>query len=87
LIRDYTGLPPLEETTKEDALVKASHRATTSSRMPGRVNRGTVWTEAGRLVTCPDCGAAIPERIPTGRHAPRRVEGRLVNCAGKEMPS
>ncbi len=38
-----------------------------------------------RVVACPDCGAAIPETLAPGRHAPRRVGSRLINCVGKEI--
>lgn len=39
-----------------------------------------------RIVTCPDCGGAIPETIQPGRHSPHLLDGRrLVNCAGKDI--
>lgn len=38
-----------------------------------------------RLVPCSDCGASIPETIEPGRHAPRRVGSKLVNCVGRVL--
>lgn len=64
----------------------ASHRETTSSRTPGRVNRGTVYYAPAVLRVCEDCGAITSEAVMPDEHAPHlaRVEGRiaLVNCRG-----
>jgi hypothetical protein len=85
MIRDYTGQPGALGPEKDEATLKPSHRATTSSRTPGKVNRGTVWTHTGHLVRCADCGAAVPETLEPGRHAPRRIGSKLVNCVGRVL--
>lgn len=62
---------------------KASHRATTSSRTPGRINRGTVRVEARALVQCPDCGAMTFDSDHP--HAPHFRDGVLVDCIGRAI--
>ncbi len=41
--------------------------------------------ETPRVVKCPDCGAAVPETLEPGRHAPRRIGSKLVNCVGRVL--
>lgn len=58
----------------------ASHRATTSSRTPGRINRGTVRVDAWEIAPCQNCGAL--RYVSMAPHAPRFVGGALVDCVG-----
>lgn len=59
-----------------------SHRATTSSRLPGRVLEGSVSYDISRVIPCPDCGTL--RRDLGGPHAPHfNHQGRLVDCAGR----
>lgn len=66
-----------------------SHRATTSSRTPGRVNEGTVSFTAARVVPCDDCLGYRLDLVPPGQHGRRWTvrDGRriLVNCANREL--
>lgn len=62
-----------------------SHRATTSSRKPGKKNEGTVWVERRGLVQCPDCKLFHTDGIEPGRHAPHWHDGVLVNCSMKPI--
>lgn len=61
----------------------ASQRATTSSRHPGRVFRGTVYVDVRLVEVCAACGGS--RRVGSGAHAPRMVAGRLVDCVGQEL--
>lgn len=61
----------------------ASHRATTSSRRPGRVFRGTIYVDLRMVVVCPACGGS--RRVGSGAHAPRMAGGRLVDCVGRKV--
>jgi hypothetical protein len=63
--------------------MKASTRSTTSSRHPGVKFVGTVYTEARSLVLCPTCGGL--RRYSTAPHAPRWVDGRQLDCAGRSL--
>lgn len=38
---------------------------------------------AARIVTCPNCGCL--RYAGDGPHAPRWLDGRLVDCRGKEV--
>ncbi len=59
-----------------------SHRATTSSRTPGRVNRGTVWVWATKLVRCPKCGQLRMDL--GGPHSPHFNDAnQRVDCIGE----
>lgn len=69
-----------------DARLKPSHRSTTSSRTPGRVNQGTVWSIASALVRCEDCAVLTTDFVAPGRHGTHWHDGVLVNCAGKPVP-
>ena len=61
-----------------------SHRATTSSRHPGRVFEGSVHYEVRGIAPCPDCG--FMRRDVGGPHAPRlNAEHHLVDCAGRPV--
>jgi hypothetical protein len=60
-----------------------SHRSTTSSRTPGHKNEGTVAYALNKIVTCPACGHL--RYAGTGPHAPRWLDGRLVDCCGREV--
>lgn len=65
-----------------------SHRATTSSRHPGRVFAGAVSFDlVAPLVPCSDCGTW--RRDTGGPHSPRwsQVDGEhvLVDCAGRRI--
>jgi hypothetical protein len=62
------------------ATVAHSHRATTSSRHPGRVFEGVVTYRLTRIVECPRCGGL--RYSGTGPHAPHWVGGELVDCVG-----
>lgn len=70
--------------------MRPSHRQTTSSRTPGRINHGTVQVRASGFATCPDCGAKCNASVPKGKHAPHLalIEGRLglVNCVNRVLP-
>lgn len=61
----------------------ASHRATTSSRTPGKVNAGTVRVLRWEIVPCDDCGAF--RFASTAPHASRFVRGVLTDCKGREV--
>jgi hypothetical protein len=60
-----------------------SHRSTTSSRTPGRVNQGTVAIRPGLLVTCGACGGRWFGG--GGSHAPHWVNGVLVDCVNRRI--
>lgn len=66
-----------------------SHRATTSSRTPGRVNQGTVWLLPAGLRLCKECDRLCYDHVLIGHHAPhvRRIDGehRVVNCSGRVL--
>ena len=64
----------------------ASHRATRSSRTPGRVNTGTVYFVTSQIVSCLDCKRPMRDLVPLGRHAVRWVDGVKRNCVGREVP-
>jgi transposase len=64
----------------QSATIAHSHRATTSSRHPGRVFEGVVTYRLGRIVECPRCGAL--RYAGTGPHAPHWHDGRRVDCVG-----
>jgi hypothetical protein len=69
-----------------DRKLVPSQRSTTSSRPPGRINRGTVWTEARALVRCGDCGGLWMGGEVHARHWTDKEGGKvLVNCIGKEV--
>lgn len=67
---------------------KLSHRSTTSSRTPGRVNQGTVVSEAHTHEPCLLCGGLKP--VGCEYHAPRLLirDGKhiRVDCVGREVP-
>jgi len=67
-------------------VVVFSHRATTSSRHPGRTFEGTVKATTRRAL-CPKCGTWW--RGGMGPHAPRWVDRNgahvQVDCAGDEV--
>lgn len=68
----------------ERATLTASQRATTSSRHPGLVFRGSVYVEVRPITMCPLCGGS--RRVGEGPHAPRIVGGgRRVDCVGAEV--
>lgn len=77
-------LPLITFASDWDAILPAevglSHRSTTSSRLPGRRIEGVVSYRIARLVECLNCGGL--RRISAGPHAPRYVDGRLVDCRG-----
>jgi hypothetical protein len=56
----------------------ASQRATTSSRHPGTVFRGTVHARVLSITLCPDCG--LSRRTGDGPHAPHWHQGQVVDC-------
>jgi hypothetical protein len=60
-----------------------SFRSTASSRHPGAKLEGTVAYRLARVVPCLDCGSL--RYAGTGPHAPRWLEGRRVDCAGREV--
>lgn len=61
-----------------------THHATTSSRHPGTVFRGTTWSARRSVVACVACGGLRLEL--GGVHAPHwRRDGVLVDCAGREV--
>lgn len=60
-----------------------SFRSTTSSKTPGRKNEGTVAYRLTHVVACPDCGGL--RYAGTGPHAPRWLDGRKVDCQGREV--
>jgi hypothetical protein len=62
-----------------------SFRSTTSSRSPGHKNEGTVAYQLNKIVTCPDCGSL--RYAGDGPHAPRWLDGRLVDCCLREVRS
>lgn len=74
------GLKP-----KEPEKTIPSHRSTTSSRTPGRVNEGTVQVRVGGLRQCGDCGSVTSAFIPAGQHAVRWRGNELVNCIGRVL--
>lgn len=61
----------------------ASHRATTSSRTPGKVNRGTIRHAVSQLVACVDCG--VLRMGFGGPHAPHFANRVQVDCIGREV--
>ncbi|MEW5740375.1 MAG: hypothetical protein AB1938_15710 [Myxococcota bacterium] len=69
--------------------MKASHRATTSSRHPGRVFRGAVYREGFRVTPCEKCGGLRFAFMPGQAHAPhwqsRGDRFVLVDCLGDEV--
>ena len=66
--------------------MKASQRATTSSRRPGRVSEGVVYSVAETHEPCPACGGQRP--LGTEVHAPhwRTIAGRPVMVDCREEP-
>jgi hypothetical protein len=58
-----------------------SHRRTTSSRTPGRVNEGTVQVELRRLEVCPFCNGLWFGGDLHGVHFDSA--GRRVDCVGR----
>jgi hypothetical protein len=68
-----------------DERVVPSHRATTSSRTPGRVNEGTVQVRISGLRTCGDCGVVTSAFVPAGQHGIRWRGNELVNCVGRVL--
>jgi hypothetical protein len=66
--------------------VAHSQRATTSSRRPGALIRGTVTYRRHEIAPCPDCGVL---RRGDGPHAPRwwQLDGvwAVRDCAGREV--
>lgn len=69
----------------DEPRVVASHRATTSSRTPGHVNKGTVMRFAAGLIRCADCGGKHLDYVAPGLHGLHWRAGRLVNCVGREV--
>ena len=73
--RQLSGEAPL-------ASLKSSQRYTTSSRTPGQIRHGTVWSQVSRLKRCPDCGRLCDGAVPDGEHAAHAHDGVRVNCVG-----
>ena len=73
---DWSGVLPTKA---------ASHRNITSSRHPGREFTGVVYheTQTQTLTVCPDCGGWRQQSLHP--HAPRWRDGKLVDCAGREV--
>jgi hypothetical protein len=70
---------------RSDDRVVPSHRATTSSRTPGRVNEGTVQVRVSGLRRCGDCGVITSAFVPAGQHGVRWRVNDLVNCVGRVL--
>lgn len=62
-----------------------SHRATTSSRLPGKTLEGSVRIELTGIAPCVDCGTM--RHVSRWPHAPRWLAGRLVDCVGRAVTS
>lgn len=83
LVLDFTSPGDADDAAEAAAVVRLSHRNTTSSRRPGRAIEGTVRTTAPRLVKCLDCGH---HRYNLGgAHSPHWRDGVLVDCVGREV--
>jgi hypothetical protein len=70
-----------------DSLV--SQRSTTSSRTPGRENRGAVTVPRTGLRRCPDCDRMMNAHIPDGRHSPvlgKGPDGKVVTVNCRNQP-
>jgi hypothetical protein len=65
------------------APVFASPRATRSSRTPGQVNRGTIYTPAAELETCGHCGRV--RRVFPGVHSPQVGPEGAIDCVGRPV--
>lgn len=61
----------------------ASPRATTSSKHPGRVNRGVIYTAKAQIEPCLHCGRL--RRHWPGAHSPHHGEDpeQIVDCIGR----
>ncbi len=61
----------------------ASHRSTTSSRLPGRALEGTVWHAVRRAEVCTGCGR-LTGGFP-GAHAPHHGADpkQVIDCSGR----
>lgn len=62
----------------------ASHRATTSSKTPVRVNRGIIYSAKAQIEACKHCGKL--RRLFPGLHAAHwdnQNPPQLVDCAGR----
>lgn len=83
LVLDFTGRRAAEWAARSS--FGASHRQTTSSRAPGAIRRGTVWSKLTTAVECADCHRMADGALVQGRHSPRPVGGRILNCVQKEI--
>ncbi len=71
-----------------DSAPIASHRATTSSKTPGRVNEGTVQVQFSGIRICEECGGVVAGFVEPGAHGPRVfADGAgnavIANCVGR----
>lgn len=77
----------IDFTSAQAPLLTALPRATRSSRTPGHVNRGTVYSRRVTLKRCGDCGRVVDGGCEAGRHSVLAVGGVWRNCVGKEVAS
>lgn len=84
VVADLTRDPPVETEPVEVSNLVAIPRATTSSRTPGRINRGTIYIAKPVLEVCRHCGRMRRSTVQ-GAHAPHLAGGgspRIIDCAG-----
>lgn len=65
------------------AALVPTHHATTNSRHPGTVFRGTTWSARRTVTTCPDCHGVRFDM--GGPHSPHFANKVLVDCAGRPI--
>jgi hypothetical protein len=79
----WIGPSPWDEYLGEERVLPelvASQRSTTSSKTPGKKNRGVIYSRRRPLVDCLKCGR---KTMDFGEpHAPQFRDGRLVDCVG-----
>lgn len=78
------GLKPAPAVDTGRPVHGLSHRSTTSSRTPGKLNEGTVYVRLSALVVCSDCGTRW-FGAGGGPHAAHWRGSQLVDCAGRVL--